>query len=1595
MKPLTRLTLAFAVLGLAACAEERPPIDRVQPNALDKTFFVGSDLLAAEDDPEFWMQGTLVDVGYGASQDGLFTSTYAQPLNRIRWQITEQHLIARVAYERIEDSDGKGAGRSVKDGVIAAMFRVQSHFDIIRSYNPTTGEKMNIVEENSSDRPWFERAYMRVDFSANLATNTYDFDTLAMLGVYGGVKYEPMSYWVSDPNDPDAPHFDTGNGYFDITTKAFATPQMIDLSMFDWGIDAFPACFLEADFLGGSYPGGTCNPAELTIRHAFRKVVDTDYEPSHWDGLRFQAYGPFTKDRFGFARNYGMSDDKWHRFISRYDIWERSHFYENAAAMTGAIPCNTDVTTPFGADPNRDIDKNGTSDECQVVGAGSRCDTFNQKCTLPFAQRKEVPIVWYYAEPGDPAYFEGSYWATHEWDVALRSAVVVARYAECQRTGGDDCAARFPVWHGQDDDNSDAIHLAREVDDCRAGRAYPELARDEAACAALADSLGADLGYSAGVIATAKMAEMVVLCHSPVEAGDPAACGDSRLPAGVKAADCRGPDDADVCKAARRVRRGDLRYHQVNVIQEPQSESPWGIYTDAEDPLSGQKISASINVWSSVTDRWSQNIIDMARFIGGELSADDVTDGTHVQDWARAAQAAGGGGALGVMGDKTHASHMAAFGEARLPAGGVPGSAGREARSKAEVRPDIAARVADVKAQLKQVKAHVKAPSSSAPTYAARLKALAGTPLESSLLTPMMQELAGVGGLPLAGSVLDGASPLRGMNPSHQRSYLNMKEQALAERGACILHEAPAPMAMVDLATLLQKKFGAFNAEDPAPVQQARAEKMRRFLATRVHMGVMIHEMGHSVGMRHNFVSSSDAFNYRPQYWQLRTRNGAVETACGSLDATGEGCVGPRYFDPVTADEQGQFLWMFMQSSVMEYPGEGTQETQGLGVYDFAAARMFYGDAVAVFSDDSFKAGTDRGDGVHAKMDNFGGILGFAPQIGDTEIHYSQLQASYDLIRDCRPVDPAKYKPSHWDEATLGAWDPVFDGRIVSVDGTPTRCATQPVDYVQWDALRAPTRAEGGAYYSGGPSLDKDRRTRVPYGFGTDDWADLGNLSVYRNDNGADAYELFNFLITQHEMMHIFDNFRRNRQDFSVRGAAFRSLWRYQEKLRDAAKGLGLIKNIYAYVAQEEGWNFDQFWPSVAPFWFPDSVLAAGIAFDHFTRLLARPQSGEHYFPNGDDVLRSVDDAWGTPTSTRVVVPNGGTGRFGNVAFGGRPLENRLAEDQGEYNASYTMNAGSYYDKTWSAMLLTESVDNFISSTRGDFLDPRYRSVSIADLFPDGYRRWLANNLTGDDWVKGPRLVAKANGMPEVDAQKAPTSPIGWTSWWRPDGPEVCFPNAKSLVCSRYGEVDSAPFDAEAPANVAVLDPQVGWEQQKFLIAWTMIYLPENEKQQWIDMLRLWETGRDDDPGFANRIEFHNPYGRAYVARTFGTEEIFGREVQKGIAARSLEYANSLLEEAFEFDLVTGPDGTRWPVARRDAVTGQPIVRFDAALAHVDADGNLSEGSRGCDADENWACTCAANRACLKLMDYVSVPAYLAQMSGQFAMWDPSWKGVY
>src|SRR6185312_5352527 len=132
MRALLMGALVLLLGSVVGCAQERAPINQVQADALAKSFFVGPNLADASTSPEFYMRGTIIDVGYGAAQDGLFTSTYAQPLSRIRWEITENYLNARLSYEVIANSDGKGdlqtngglVKKNVNDGQIVASYKI-------------------------------------------------------------------------------------------------------------------------------------------------------------------------------------------------------------------------------------------------------------------------------------------------------------------------------------------------------------------------------------------------------------------------------------------------------------------------------------------------------------------------------------------------------------------------------------------------------------------------------------------------------------------------------------------------------------------------------------------------------------------------------------------------------------------------------------------------------------------------------------------------------------------------------------------------------------------------------------------------------------------------------------------------------------------------------------------------------------------------------------------------------------------------------------------------------------------------------------------------------------------------------------------------------------------------------------------------------------------------------------------------------------------------------------------------------------------------------------------------------------------------------
>lgn len=296
-----RVIAALGALAIfAGCAEERPPIDRVQPNGIPKALFEG----------EWYYGRTVVDVPAANGFTHVGDTDYGG-LARITWDLQEDFLYARRTTELIKGADDKVDGQPY-DGEVIAAFRVQKHFDIIAAYNPTTGEKLNIREENSSDRPWYERAYVRVDWSQNLVHN-YQLS-------FERQSVESVPYYVQeiDPRTgerhPDAPHFAEDGSYFDVTTKLFARAG----TFYYPGFGEIPVCWLLSE------PFSECGAGEFTIRHSFLKLdPERQYEPLVYKGKSTEVFGYFTTDRQVYDGREGIREQNKERYLNRHNLWKK------------------------------------------------------------------------------------------------------------------------------------------------------------------------------------------------------------------------------------------------------------------------------------------------------------------------------------------------------------------------------------------------------------------------------------------------------------------------------------------------------------------------------------------------------------------------------------------------------------------------------------------------------------------------------------------------------------------------------------------------------------------------------------------------------------------------------------------------------------------------------------------------------------------------------------------------------------------------------------------------------------------------------------------------------------------------------------------------------------------------------------------------------------------------------------------------------------------------------------------------------------------------------------------------------------------------
>jgi len=1439
-----RTTAFVGLLGAmalgAGCAQERNPINRVQPNVLDKHFFLGADLSDSKDDPMFWWRSYVVDAS--ASQSLIGVGSW-QGVDRVVWEVTEDMLLARKAYQIADGQDLRATNDpSIPDGVdafghklvrsakgtVVAAYRIQNHFDIRRSYNPSTGEELNVIEENSSDRPWYQREYMRVDWSTNEVDNPM-WEDMFTGKLFGNISMTPLAYSVTDPRNEDAPVIDEKDGYLDITNKYYVSPATTD-SPFSDLTGQVPTCLVIGLFTGSATY--ECDAQEAIVRHSYKRIeADHDFEAMENTKANLDVIGNpgglgssyivgiVTPGRQGFDPQYGYTDALYHRFAHRHNTWVKSHVDKACTS-------------------NDDKDQNGSADQCEGVSAhsGSQCDTFAKKCTLPYRDRT-VKTVGYWVNKDvqtqvpellDTTDASGNVTQRgtledliDSWNQLMRVGLAYARTVECRRTGDGDRDA----CHGQYFESSETDPNTKDM--VSFGNWLVERPKP----------IGSDPVYPAGYPdqAQTKGLQSITFCHNPV----------------------RAYDRHDVCgETGALARVGDIRKNFI-FYWPYDSRAPWGGIANWEaDPLTGEIIGGAAQIMGRSATYAAALNRDVLQIAMGDYNVDDLINGVMAQAYQRTLQ-----NGHGPMNQAVSSAEQ---------------QAAQDAIDWANVAATVPLQEQGLSPAERQIKTLKKMATSVAdPTqfstsqleFETLANKLRGTKYEAQLVDSSWLVNA-IGASPqtaLDKAVLDRASPLRGYDPGRLYALRDILEARLEAKGVCFLDTHAPPVGSVLVPSMQKYWKNKFPGDDKV----ARGNAIYNEIWKETVKGIALHEVGHSLGMLHQFASSWDAVNYNPQYWQLRTNEGQAAQKCGNGPRTGgdnDTCMGPRYNDPETTDEQGlgdesrPNIQYFGNTSTMEYQLERFAENVGLGTFDLHTMKALYGGVVETYDPRVFNTATER-----RKL----GWRGFS-QLIDRDLydgnfrHYTEearLLKLFDPNRDCRAATDA--------EKANGKWR-VVHGKV---------CAPPPRDNWKWSdfsysdymyfagAKCTPTNVQcndaSGPYWHATNVHDGTDPAPQEYVRWHYKWGVSHNAYFHTNDSdgGADPYEVTVNTIKRFDATYPWAYFRRGNREYYYRTIASSTADRYFERLR--AYHWGVATNLgrgSATAAQSD----DQYKPD---------VLAEAEMVKFFTRVLTMPEPGS-FAPSttytGPDQIHSIFDMDGTgtkPFDLGIV-----TARYAMEAY-----SNNLG---GSWDYLHWIeHSGFSVEKNRAIEALVDTRPTLYTISRENALDGRGVNINFRNDLPQFADR-IVGGILSSDWES----IAPA--VPSSDKSKTPELAI--------------------LDLSK-------PIATRNDPNATVVFPNVGYKVQLATAIYTALFSALSGDQTLVNKMRLWidgQVGQVNIPD-AQKIMFTDPNtGYSFVARKYGNETIDGKTVEKGIASRMIQHANALLSAVY----IVQRDGQNKPI---------------------------------------------------------------------------------
>jgi hypothetical protein len=1187
---LSRVFLFVFASALAIACGEEPPVNRVGVNVVDKAIFSGS----------WYMSRTVVDVDYEAAGFGTFPGDAATDyagsgfaaIPRIRWVIDETVLTAFRDYQLVEGADGAPKEAGTVFGQPVAAFEIESHFDIQRSYNTVTGEDFNVIEENDTDRRWFDRKYMRVNWARNLLPGYYGqtHDLYEVLGV--AVReaatdfiqkesvfkdsWQPQFHYMSCDGPDDASKnckeddrawagdYDKGELFhMSFVTQELMSPgDVVDPwtgQLTNWCTSNFndaPNCTTNSVFTRTSFLKVSDSPARV----AEKRTNYRQYEPVNWVDNRFDRAGYFRLEQPTYDRSTAADDPQYgstdflNYAANRHNIWRAWKDAEGNA--------------------------------------------------IPYADRQVRQVIWY-STPELPAHLvKPSIELVSSWNEVLMSTVRQLRGEPVPSYGRIDCQEEDPDGYcfcTKDPVSEDVLNPT---------------------CPGVYDP------FETPTAAAERGVEDPFDCHVVVPEGAEPNLLDDGVAAGLKDEDFNGwfgaTFEGTECVNVLRMNtcnrfttaenggttdglecqeRGDMRFKFLSYVDQP-GTSFLGIATLRSDPITGEVLVGDANIGGPALDSYRTRALQQYDILNGNLTQEELITGEDVR------------------------SYLSSLDNIQLPA--PPRTdfiAGLEhGTENAAFRREVEARMAQAFARAERL----EGPAGYSKTFADRLPKLKGTEIERRLLenweTLLMagvnQVPGGMGPADITEPILDRASPFR----VHAGDALAEYEAVEEKNGRA---SVTMPNEFVDNSV---QYFVNKHQDWP----RARLEYA---LNRKLYFETQLHEMGHCLGLRHDFGASADTNNYFDDYYLINEALPMPDPADYDLDAEpglspSEQLTFEQNYTQRKKQRELAGIDQWMNSSVMEYTANWYERVVSrAGRYDFAAVSFGYGDVVEIYDNEEMLAPG----AIHPVN---------TPRL---PIKYYQGGEVCETDADC---------PYSTEGARSGELLPANES-----SGLTQVCATNSTDT---GGICTGFDADVKAL-----AADSPRWWPVNYRFCSDERAAGGGSSpgtigwCNRFDEGDSYREIVRNVAESYERSYLWQNFRRYRSGFNVGDYLWSNV---------VGRQLIILQNVYQNLMFQYSSN-PAFRAEEGPFGFYDEFLATADVLNFYARVLTSPDVGAYQW---NDQFNRYDRVSSDPNSAsgQLAVPVG-LGRYSYSVY-----------QRGLSGIQRVERIGAFYDKLMAIQLM-------------------------------------------------------------------------------------------------------------------------------------------------------------------------------------------------------------------------------------------------------------------------------------------------------------------